>query len=799
MGFHGVAPVGNNEPHTRRSVVTHTGNDGSARASAIHGRWLPSLTIIGLALLASLPALPLGVHLKWWQSGTVLAAGVLGLAAVRFARGRGGRRPPAPAVAAQAPGYLVPRDLPPAPPLFVGRRDELARGIGFLCAADPPAPRIVAVVGEPGIGKTTLAVRMAHAAAPHFPDGQLFVNPQLLAGAESGSEQGFAYRIIGYFLEALLGPADEVPVQHAARLALFRSTTRKLRVLFVLDEVEEAVSMAVLPELLPAGHGCGVVLTGHKPALADDHLVVQLGPLSLEDSIEMLSAIAGERVLAEPEQAGQLVEETGGHPLAVRVAATGLAALPHAPLATALRRLAQLRDGRGVARPLDPGVALLTAAEREALLALGLLGSGSFAPWQLAALLDKDEDAATDLADRLGLAGFVERTSRDSVGVALFVVPGQVREYARARLYETSTEQQRRVRTARLEQRLRDRHASDHDASTDGGLQERVYRPMWAGRLREAIGAARDGVAVARERGDRTAEGLALAAFAEVRAELGSFEAARELAHSALADQVVSDLAEERARRCLGRLHRRLRQLAPAEQELNSALEKASGTTVERALVLRELAILYAMRGPASGQDAVATMAEAVELSEQDPDEAGQLFAGMCWARAVVHHELGQYAQSGTALREGRQAAEQHGQQLVRAWLLHREARLALAVGDYQRAAQAGFDGIEAFAGMNHRYGKAHCRLAIGEALLGQGDQERARQILEEALENFINCADRWSEAETSRVLALACPPRQGDRARLLNAAARIFADLGDYAQHALVSDELSLAAEVAG
>lgn len=774
--------------------MTPTGNDGPVRGTVSHSRWLPSLTIIGLALLASLPALPLGVHLQWWQSGTVLAAGVLGLAAVRFAGRRRGGRPLAVSVPVQTPGYLVPRDLPPAPALFVGRAGEVARGVEYLRAAGPPAPRIVAVVGEPGVGKTTLALRMAHAAAESFPGGQLFVSPQLLPRAESGSERGFVDRVVGYFLEALLGPADEVPARHADRLALFRLTTRKLRVLFVLDGLDEAVSAAALPELLPAGHGCGVVLTSHKPALADDQLTIQLGPLGAEDSIEMLGAIAGERVFAEPEQARQLVEETGGHPLAVRVVATGLAALPHAPLATALLRLAQLRrDRRTIARPLDPGVALLTTAEREALLALGLLSSDSFAPWQLAALLDKDEDAAADLADRLGLAGFVERTSHDTVGVPLFVVPGQVREYVRARLHETTTEQERRARVARLDQRLRDRHTS-----TDDSLRERVYRPMSAGRLREAIGAAREAVAVARERGDGAAEGLALAAFAEVRAELGGFEAARELAQSALAGPIMSDLGEARARRCLGRLHRRLRRLADAEQELNAALEKASGTPDERALVLRELAIVYAMRGPAAAEDPVDTMAAAVELSEQDADEAAQLRAGMCWARAVVHHELGQYAQSEAALREGRQAADQHGQLLTRAWLLHREARLALAVEDYQRAAQAGFDGIEAFAGMNHRYGKAHCRLAIGEALLRQGERERARQTLEEALENFINCADRWSEAETSRVLALACRPGQGDQVRLLNAAGRIFADLGDAEHQALVADQLRLLAEVA-
>ena len=55
--------------------------------------------------------------------------------------------------------------LPAALPDLLGREQELARLRG---AADGS---VVAVVGHPGVGKTTLAVSVAHELRPQFPDG----------------------------------------------------------------------------------------------------------------------------------------------------------------------------------------------------------------------------------------------------------------------------------------------------------------------------------------------------------------------------------------------------------------------------------------------------------------------------------------------------------------------------------------------------------------------------------------------------------------------------------------------------
>ncbi|MDM4721656.1 helix-turn-helix domain-containing protein [Micromonospora sp. WMMA1363] len=73
--------------------------------------------------------------------------------------------PPAPGDDA---GTSPPIVLPPAAEL-IGRERDIVELIGML--TDEPAPRLVSLVGLAGVGKTALALTVAHAAAGHHPGG----------------------------------------------------------------------------------------------------------------------------------------------------------------------------------------------------------------------------------------------------------------------------------------------------------------------------------------------------------------------------------------------------------------------------------------------------------------------------------------------------------------------------------------------------------------------------------------------------------------------------------------------------
>ncbi|MGH8920676.1 MAG: helix-turn-helix domain-containing protein, partial [Actinomycetes bacterium] len=63
------------------------------------------------------------------------------------------------------------RQLPPAVATFVGREAEIASIVAALDPVDRCAA--VAITGMAGVGKTALAVHVAHLLADRFPDGQL--------------------------------------------------------------------------------------------------------------------------------------------------------------------------------------------------------------------------------------------------------------------------------------------------------------------------------------------------------------------------------------------------------------------------------------------------------------------------------------------------------------------------------------------------------------------------------------------------------------------------------------------------
>ncbi|MCZ9344849.1 NB-ARC domain-containing protein, partial [Streptomyces sp. TRM76130] len=95
-----------------------------------------------------------------------------------------------------------------------------------------------AVAGIGGVGKTTLAVHVAHRTRSAFPDGQLYVDLQ-----GTGTRPAEPETVLGAFLRAL-GTADSaVPDSLQERAALYRSVLDGRRVLVLLDNARDAAQV----------------------------------------------------------------------------------------------------------------------------------------------------------------------------------------------------------------------------------------------------------------------------------------------------------------------------------------------------------------------------------------------------------------------------------------------------------------------------------------------------------------------------------------------------------------------------
>ncbi|WP_446039086.1 AfsR/SARP family transcriptional regulator [Streptomyces sp. SID1121] len=237
-----------------------------------------------------------------------------------------------------------PAQLPKDMALFVARSRELAYLDTLLPGPDSTddAVTVATIDGSPGTGKSTLAVRWAHRAAHHFPDGQLYID---LKGF-SGTRALHPADIQKDFLHALGVRPDSMPPAGDQRTGLYRSVLSNKHVLLVLDNARDADQVRIL---LPAAQGCRAVVTSRNrlPSLVagEGAYPLTLGLLDPDDARESFTRRIGPaRSEAEPQAVDEITELCSRLPLAIAVVAARAQAHPHFPLAAIA---AELQSTRG--------------------------------------------------------------------------------------------------------------------------------------------------------------------------------------------------------------------------------------------------------------------------------------------------------------------------------------------------------------------------------------------------------------------------------------------------------------------
>ncbi|TQJ55469.1 AfsR/SARP family transcriptional regulator [Streptomyces sp. SLBN-115] len=229
--------------------------------------------------------------------------------------------------------HYLPHDLTD----FTGRTAELATLTAVAAQEPGGSPVMVAIDGMGGVGKTTLAVRLAHRVTELYPDGQYFINLHGFSATRSPvpTEQALAV-----LLQASGLTAQEIPPSLEERSALWRSRLAGRRCLVVLDD---AADSAHVTPLLPGTGGTLVLVTSRRKLTAlDGALPLCLDVLPPADAVTLFRRIVGEpRARREPAQVARAVELCGRLPLALRIAATRLRDRPAWAVADLVERLAQ--------------------------------------------------------------------------------------------------------------------------------------------------------------------------------------------------------------------------------------------------------------------------------------------------------------------------------------------------------------------------------------------------------------------------------------------------------------------------
>ncbi|MFF7155604.1 BTAD domain-containing putative transcriptional regulator [Streptomyces sp. NPDC008139] len=356
----------------------------------------------------------------------------------------------APASSAAGPAEIVrPAQLPATVADFTGRRNVVRELSEQLAQASQGSGvmAVSAVAGIGGVGKTTLAVHVAHEARDSFPDGQLYVD---LQGTDPRPAEPEA--VLGSFLRALGTPDSAIPESLADRAALYRSTLDGRRVLALLDNAYDA---AQIRQLLPGTPGCAALVTSRVRMvdLAGAHLV-DLDVMSPEEALQLFTRIVGEeRVTSERQAALDVVAACGFLPLAIRIAASRLAArrtwtvsvLAH-KLADQRRRLDELRAGDlAVKATFALGYGHLSAPQARAFRLLSLADGPDISLPAAAAALDLDPYEAEELLEAL-----VDISLIESAAPARYRFHDLLRLYARECAERDETPQERCAALSRV-------------------------------------------------------------------------------------------------------------------------------------------------------------------------------------------------------------------------------------------------------------------------------------------------------------------------------------------------------------
>ena len=651
---------------------------------------------------------------------------------------------PQPLAGGNAATRTLPRDIAS----FTGREPEIESVLTAVTGAG--VVDICAVGGMAGVGKTALAVHVAHRLADGFPDGQVFLP---LHGHTPGHQLVDPADALASLLQASGIPAQGIPDGLEPRAWLWRDRLAGRRMLLVLDD---AVSTEQVAPLLPGDGGCLVLVTSrrHLGDLPGVVTPVPLDVLTPTQAAQMFTRLAP-RASGSPGEVAEVVRLAGFLPLAISLLARLFArhqSWTLADLATETRAslLTLTAEHNNVAAAFEVSYRHLDPAQQRFFCLLGLHPGATTDVYAAAALAATGVREAAGLLDGLHGEGLLTET-----GYRRYGMHDLLRRYARDHAAAGPAEDAQLA----LERLL------DYYQYTAAHAEARLARQTRPGPSLAAPAGLPAGADL-----DDDSQALAWA-----RADRASLLAC--LDHAAATGQHARVVAITAA---LAELLRRDGPWADAIARHTAAVQSAqrTGDGLGQANALNDLGHVRRLAGDYPG--AAQAQEQALGIYRDLGDRLGQ--ANALNDLGHVRRLAGDYPGAAQAQEQALEIYRDLGSRLGQANALNYLGHVRLQTGDYPGAAEAEEQSLGIYRDLGSRRGQGDALVYLGNVRLHTGDYPSAAQMLEQALGIHRDLGDRRGQGDALVYLGNV-RLQTGDypgAAQVLEQALGIYRDLGD-------------------
>ena len=654
-------------------------------------------------------------------------------------------------------------NLPPAPdPSIVGREKELGEIVKALL--DPDIP-IVTLVGLAGVGKTALALAVAHYLRKQgkFPGGIVWLNASAVQSLD---------------VWETIRAALDLPSPQAARRHLREHPT-----LLILDGFDEAMpqqSMEMLAFLDRLPHPSKALVTSRERVeLQGKEQVFMIGPLGEEDAARLLMELAsyyGVEVSAEDaDEIGRMLD---GIPLAIRWVLSAYQGR-HISLEALKQRLAEGLVEPSIETLLHTSYRRLSEGEKRLFRRLAVFAA------------DVSERTIEHVCQVEGWKDALRQLA------VLFLVDVQgnryrmhplVRQYALDRLEEAGERFQYEERAAEyfvylveatklgiIDARSLDikRYITPDTLTTlEAERVNLLHTVQWAyeqsrwelvedvvqyldyflevrGYWDDALALSELALHAARDIGDRKGEAIALSHLGSVYQLQNRWDEAIAIYEQALGiNRELGDRSGEgQAMGNIGNIYARLGRWdeAIALYQENLSISQELGDRHGEAETLHNLGNVYLQQG--RWDEAIALYEQSLSIARELDDRRGE--SRTLNSLGLVHQYQGRYREAITAYEQSlaidRELGDRHGEARVLGNLgivYAQQGQVAKALETYEAA-------LHIFRTLGDRYGESQTMANLGNVYQLQGQWTEAIEMYETSLAIKRDLGDRQGEGQT--------------------------------------------------